>query len=449
MDELLKSEGLSSVLLSHSATIVADAARAALDDIRKKILSGVMVDVDESKIVSLVLDKLDSFLRPSLKRVINASGTILHTNLGRAVLAKEAVEALITAATGPVNLEFDLERGERGRREAHVEGLLLRLTGAEAATVVNNNAGAVLLVLNTLALNREVVVSRGELIEIGGSFRLPEIMDRSGAIMKEVGTTNRTRIEDYASAVTGSTALLFKAHRSNFEIKGFCEDVSLKELAALGGERGVPVVEDLGSGSLVDLSAYGIKREPVAGDSIRAGADIVTFSGDKLLGGPQAGIIIGKRELIDRINSNPMKRALRVDKLTIAALEATLRLYLEPEKLPNRLPVLMHLSRDIKETEAMALKAKELLERRLGSGYTVAVEEETSEAGSGSLPGFALPTKVLSITHPEKRPEQIFRGFLDSDPPILGRIRRDRFLLDLRTVERPEDVVPERPGKYL
>ncbi len=441
VDEVLRSDELTRVRQVYSAALTADATRGALDGLRKDALSGARPDLSLSNIARLVEGRIEALLRPSVMRVVNATGTILHTNIGRAILSEEAQKA-VARAGGSVNVELDLATGGRGERDAHVEALIKRLTGAEAACVVNNNAAAVLLTLNTCADGREVVISRGELIEIGGSFRLPEIIKKSGCILKEVGTTNRTHPKDYSGAVTDKTALLFKAHTSNYRVVGFTSGVSLKEIVRIGRNKGVPVVEDLGSGALVDLSSYGLPKEPLVSESIKDGADIVTFSGDKLLGGPQSGIIAGKKEFVDRIRSNPLKRALRADKLTIAGIEATLRLYLDPDKLVDRLPVLRHMTRGLPDIEGAAQKAKGLIKDALGTGYTVEVEDGESVVGGGSLPGHVIPTKVVAITHPTIKPEEIFRRFLGGTPPIIGRVNKDRFLLDLRTVEDAGDVVP-------
>jgi L-seryl-tRNA(Ser) seleniumtransferase len=321
---------------------------------------------------------------------------------------------------------------------------LTELTGAEAACVVNNNAAAVLLVLNTLAEGREVVISRGELIEIGGSFRLPEIIRKSGCALREVGTTNRTHRADYAGAVGPETGVIFKAHTSNYLIEGFTAEVDFAELVGVGRDHGVPVVEDLGSGSLVDLSEWGLPGEPVVREIVAAGADAVTFSGDKLLGGPQAGLVVGTREVMDRVNANPLKRALRPGKLTLAALEATLLLYRDTGTLAARLPALRHLARGVAEIDAVAVEAARLLSEGLGAGYTVDVADGESVAGGGSMPGVKLPTRVVEVTHEESSPEEIFEMFLAADPPVVGRITGGRFILDMRTIEDPAMVVPRK-----
>lgn len=442
VDGLLKDPVLSGPLSEHGARVVTEAVRKALDGLRSGVLDGTVSEVTEAGIIALVMSNIAHLTSPSIRRVINATGTIIHTNIGRAILSSEAAEAVTSAALSNTNLEFDLATGGRGDRDVHVEELIKRLTGAEAATVVNNNAAAVLLTLNTLAESKEVIVSRGELIEIGGSFRLPEIIKKSGCVMVEVGTTNRTHPADYLRAITQETALIFKAHTSNYRVVGFTAEVGLSDLAVLGRKHSVPVVEDLGSGSLIDLASYGLPDEPVAGESIRAGADIITFSGDKLLGGPQAGIIAGKKELIERIRRNPLKRALRADKLTLAGLEATLRLYLDPARLASRLPTLRYMTRGIGEIEAVALRAAELLRAFLGEGFTVSVEPDESVVGAGAMPGRHIPTMAVSVSHSVLGPDEIAARFLSAKRPIIGRINRERFILDMRTIDDESDVVP-------
>ncbi len=373
--------------------------------------------------------------RPALRPVVNATGVILHTNLGRAILAKPAVEALERAARSAVNIEFDLERGERGDRDAIVERELCALTGAEAATVVNNNAAAVLLALTALAAAREVIVSRGELIEIGGSFRMPDVMAASGARLREVGTTNRTHPRDYAVAIGPDTALLMKVQPSNYRVVGFTSEVSLQELVGIGREHGIDVIEDLGAGALVDLSAFGLPHEPVVADRIAAGASLVTFSGDKLLGGPQAGLIVGRRELIEKLKAHPLKRALRCDKLTLAALEATLRIYLRAEDPARELPTLRLMRRRPAELRIVAERVREILAERLGAEFAVDAIDAESEIGSGSLPAERLESVAVRVTHPRKSAQAIARIFRRAG--IIGRITADAFQLDMRTIEDP------------
>ncbi len=373
---------------------------------------------------------------PKLCRVVNATGVVLHTNLGRALLAEAAIEAVTMAAASPTNLEYDLSSGSRGDRDTIIEDELCELTHAEAATVVNNNAAAVLLVLNTLAAGREVIVSRGELIEIGGSFRLPDVMLSGGVRLREVGTTNRTHLHDYEKAIGPETALLLKVHPSNYRIVGFTHEVGIAELAALGRRHNVEVVEDLGSGALIDLSLYGIAREPIVGDSIAAGAGLVTFSGDKLLGGPQAGVIVGRRQLVERLRRSPLKRALRCDKMTLAALEATLRLYRRHD-VEKALPTLRFLRRSLEEIQLVADRGRVTLQRRLLPQFKIDVTDGESEIGSGALPTVRLKTRVIRVSHPSMSPEAIAAMFRRARPPVIGRINDDAFLIDCRTIEDP------------
>jgi L-seryl-tRNA(Ser) seleniumtransferase len=395
-------------------------------------------NIDRASIIDAVADAVEKSIAtdaPMLLPVVNATGVILHTNLGRAILAESAVEAAAEAARSAVNLEYDLETGERGDRDAIVEDELRALTGAEAATVVNNNAAAVVLALNSLAEGREVIVSRGEMIEIGGSFRLPDVMIKSGARLREVGTTNRTHPRDYADAIDTDTALLLKVHPSNYRVVGFTSGVTLSELVEIGREREIDVMEDLGSGALIDLSAYGLPREPIVSERVATGAGVITFSGDKLLGGPQAGIIVGKRELIDRIKRNPLKRALRCDKLTLAALSATLRLYLRSANLASELPTLKFLGRSLGEIHSIAPRAREVLSERLGAEFTIEIIESTSAVGSGAMPEEELQSVALTVSHPERSPDSIAAMFRRAR--IIGRIADGAFQLDLRTVEDP------------
>ncbi|GAB1411828.1 L-seryl-tRNA(Sec) selenium transferase [Candidatus Desulfobacillus denitrificans] len=395
VDRLLSEAALQSLVAEHGRTVVTDAVRAELTFARESVKGGAALPANDA-IVAAVTGRVAAHMRPRLQPVFNLTGTVLHTNLGRAVLPESVVEAVARAARAPCALEYDLDGGGRGDRDELVEGLLRELTGAEAATVVNNNAAAVFLLLNTLAQRKEVVVSRGELVEIGGAFRVPDIMRRAGAKLVEVGTTNRTHLRDFDEAVDAKTAMVMKVHTSNYAVQGFTAAVPEGELAQLAHARGVPFVVDLGSGTLVNLEQWGLPHEPTPRDSIAAGADLVTFSGDKLLGGPQAGLLVGRRELIAKIKKNPLKRALRAGKLTLAALEATLALYRDPERLPQRLEALRLLTRLETEIRAQAGRLLPHWQAALaGWPLDAAIEPTLSQIGSGSLPVDRLPSVAL------------------------------------------------------
>ncbi len=372
----------------------------------------------------------------SLRKVINVTGTVIHTNLGRSVLSYDAISSIKQACSSYVNLEYDVASGHRGHRDRVTENLIKELTGCEASTVVNNNAAAVLLCLNTLARGKEVIASRGELVEIGGAFRLPEVMRNSGAILREVGTTNRTYIDDYREAVNENTAMLMKAHTSNYKIEGSTWSASIEELVALGREHDLPVVEDLGSGALVDLSEYGLPREPLVRDSIDAGVDVVTFSGDKLLGGPQAGIIVGRQDVINRIRSNPLMRCVRVGKMTIAALDATLRLYVNG--MEKNIPTLASLTRPIEEIRAVAEDVSTKLKAILGDLATVSVEDGASQVGSGSLPVESIRSVYVVIQPTTVSVDKLAALFRSGEVPVVGRIHEDRLLMDMRTIQQED-----------
>ena len=446
VDSLLTHEKGQSLLARFNREYVVRLCRAVLNEIRTAVREGRVTQTtvfEEDAILTQLEERLDWRRAPRLDRVVNATGTVLHTNLGRALLPQPAVEALRLAASHPVNLEYDLARGERGKRGEIIEQILTDLTGAEAATVVNNNAAAVLLALNTLAEGREVIVSRGELIEIGGAFRIPEIMAKSGAILREVGTTNRTHPEDYEKAIGERTALLLKVHTSNYKIVGFSSEVGLTELVAIGRTHTIPVMEDLGSGALVDLSRYGLPKEPLVAERIALGADIVTFSGDKVLGGPQAGLVVGKKAWVRQMAGNPLHRAVRAGKLTIAALEATLRLYQRSADIVQEIPTLKAFARPLEEIEEMGRRCLPPLQQALGATFRLSLEDSTSQIGSGALPTEELPTKVIAIECDGTGAERIAERFRAARPPILGRVRDGRFLLDLRTIFDSEDLIPK------
>ena len=444
LDRLLNQPALGELLAHHGRTQVKSALRAHLNDLRREALSGSLnpASLGDDHVAAVLEQKLGAATKPQLRSVFNLTGTVLHTNLGRAVLPEEAVRAVVQAMSTPVNLEYDLDSGRRGERDAVVEQLLCELTGAEAATIVNNNAAAVLLILSALAARREVIVSRGELIEIGGSFRIPDIMRQAGAKLIEVGTTNRTHLSDYADALGPRSALLMKVHTSNYVINGFTNSVGADELAKLGRTSSVPVVVDLGSGSLVDLAPWGLPKEPTVRDTIMAGADLASFSGDKLLGGPQAGLIVGRADLIAKLKKHPLKRALRVGKLTLAALEPVLSLYRAPEFLSERLTTLRQLTRPAGAMQAQAVRLQPIVQKALGLAYEVADGAMNSQIGSGALPVDRLPSHGLAI-----RPAGGKRGGLDRleallralPRPVIGRITDKTLWLDLRCLEPAEE----------
>jgi L-seryl-tRNA(Ser) seleniumtransferase len=412
-----------------------DAIRAALADARAALQAGGDFVPTVEDIAAQALAHLEEEDRSTLRPLFNLTGTVLHTNLGRAALAEAAIEAAVEAMRNAVALEFDLETGKRGDRDDHVRALLCSSTGAEDATVVNNNAAAVLLCLNTFASGREAVVSRGELIEIGGAFRMPEIMARAGARLVEVGTTNRTHPADYIAAVNAETGVILKVHTSNYRIQGFACEVGTRELSAIAKKAGVPLLHDLGSGALIDLAAYRLEREPTAREALAEGADIVTFSGDKLIGGPQAGFIVGKRELMAAVNRNPMKRALRVDKIRLAAIEATLKLYRDPDRLAERLPTLRFLARLRHEIEASAGRVLPHVVRAIGEAFAVELCECWSQIGSGALPVETIASVGLSIRGSAgggRVIEDLARRLRALPTPVVGRIERGRLVLDLR-----------------
>jgi L-seryl-tRNA(Ser) seleniumtransferase len=436
VDRVLAEPAVETLIGAWGRTRVTQAAREAIDSARAAIRSGeTRRGGDWPSRIAAIIERGQT---PSMRRVINLSGVISHTNLGRARLADEAVQAAAMAGANNVNLEYSLEKGERGDRDSLVEGLIMRLTGVEAATVVNNNAAAVLLALNTLSMGRRTIVSRGELIEIGGSFRLPEVMEKSGAILAEVGTTNRTHLDDYEKAITAQTALVLRAHTSNYRVVGFTTRPDLSELAALCKSRGLPLMEDLGSGALIDLSTLGLPREPTVAETIKAGVDVVTFSGDKLLGGPQAGLIAGRRELVDRIRKNPLRRALRPDKMILAALEATLRLYLSPETAAEKIPTLRHLSRPLAQVRRTADRAAAILRVFFGAGAEVTVMDDVSRAGSGALPEVDVPSVCVAITSQTMNPNQLAAWFRARRVPVIGRVEGGLFRLDMRALDDPE-----------
>jgi L-seryl-tRNA(Ser) seleniumtransferase len=431
------------LLDAHGRAAVTAAIREMQAQVRAELaqIAGEDRLLDEAALVARVASLLEHRSHSSLRRVFNLTGTVLHTNLGRAPLPQEAIDAMVAVASEPSNLEFDLDTGKRGDRDRHTESLLCELTGAEAATVVNNNAAAVMLVLNTLARRKDVLVSRGELVEIGGSFRIPDVMTRAGCRLIEVGTTNRTHLDDFANAIGPSTGLVMRVHHSNFVMAGFVAQANPAELAALAHARELALAVDLGSGTLVDLERFGLPHEPTPAESLRQGADLVTFSGDKLLGGPQAGIIVGKASLIERIKRNPMKRALRLDKVSIAALSAVLDLYRNPDGLAQRLPTLRLLTRSYENILAATRRLLPTLSAALGSSAQVTLVACKSVIGSGSLPSNELPSAGFEIRPLAPRREatlalnNIVEQLRRLPIPVIGRIHHDALLLDIRCLE--------------
>jgi len=445
LDRLLRSDALVQALRVYGRDEVTHVLRVHLARLRESALAGDLEakQVDDEAVAAALAQELEARHRPRMRPVFNLTGTVLHTNLGRSPLPEAAVDAVVRAMRAPVNLEFDLETGRRGDRDDVVADLLCELTGAEAATVVNNNAAAVLLLLNTLAPKRECVVSRGELVEIGGAFRIPDVMRSAGAKLVEVGTTNRTHAADYADAINTRTALLMKVHASNYAISGFTHSVPLEELAAIARERGLPVAVDLGSGSLVDLQKWGLPNEPTVRATVAAGADLVTFSGDKLLGGPQAGIIVGRKDLIRRLKRNPLKRALRVDKLTLAALAAVLDLYRAPEFLDARLAALRLLSRPADAIAAQSARLQPALQRAVGAAFTVTAVSMASQIGSGALPVDLLPSHGLVVRPATAKGGGLVRieSVLRALPrPVLGRLVDKALWLDLRCLDEADEA---------
>ncbi len=425
-------------------TVVKGSIRSVLEQTRNLIIKEGKNKISNASLISEILEHASMILTPNLVPVVNATGVVIHTNLGRSLLCDEALNNIKTIAAGYSNLEFNLEKGKRGIRYTAVDNILCELTGADAAMAVNNNAGAVLLCLDTLARGKEVIVSRGELVEIGGSFRIPDVMTKSGAVLKEVGTTNRTHLRDYKSGITDNTGLLLKVHTSNYKIQGFTSSVALEELVTLGKETNIPVMQDLGSGTLIDLSEYGLGNEPTVSQSLKSGADIVTFSGDKLLGGPQTGVIAGSRQAIEKIKSNPLTRALRIDKLTLAALEATLGLYRDEIKAINNIPTLKMLTMPFEEIADKAEKMYEIFKNTVKDTAVIELIDLYSKSGGGAFPELSLPTKCITVKPLNMSVANLEKKMRMYNPPVIGRIENNRFIMDPRTIQNGEELIISR-----
>jgi L-seryl-tRNA(Ser) seleniumtransferase len=434
-------------------SVLVRSIRLVVENLRNIILDNQPNFTDEkltnSEILNKIKERVHKMMTPNLTRTINATGVVVHTNLGRSLLADDAIENLLTIAGRYSNLEFDLSKGTRGSRYSIVEDILCEISGAESAMVVNNNAGAVFLSLETIAKGKKVIVSRGELVEIGGSFRIPDVMAKSGGILREVGTTNRTHLKDYENAIENDTALLLKVHTSNYSVVGFTADVSLESLVDLGAKYKIPVMEDLGSGTFVDFSQFGLLKEPTVQESVKTGADIVTFSGDKLLGGPQAGIIVGKNNFIEKIKNNPINRALRIDKLTLAALESTLRHYRNIEKEMDAIPTLRLMTLPLDHIESNAKTLFEMLENIDDPRLSVSLIDIFSRPGGGSLPLLKLPSKGVGVKVQGISTSAVEKQMRNNECPIIGRIEEDLFIMDLRTILDDELQLIENAFKHM
>ena len=442
IEKLLNTQEILDLQATYTRPLVTEILRAVVADIRAEILSGNYTQLPaHTEYAERTRQKIAAKTAPRMRPVVNATGTVTHTNLGRSLLTDDACEAIQQAAQNYVNLEYDIETGKRGHRDRITEPLLQQLTGCEASTIVNNNAAAVLLALQTVARGKEVIVSRGELIEIGGAFRIPDVMAASGAILREVGTTNRTHLRDYAEAINENTGLLLKVHPSNYKILGFTATPTMAEITELGAQQGIPTMEDLGSGALIDMTTYGLPHEPLVGERIASGVDIVTFSGDKLLGGPQAGIIVGKAEWIEKMRKNPMMRALRVDKLIIAGLAATLQRYcIDSTTAAQQFPMLNRYTRSIETLHAVAEELKAQLQDIFAQKVDIQVSETYGQIGSGALPVETLPSVALVLESAHISAEMLATQFRNATIPIIGRIKDRLFWLDLRTVYEREQT---------
>ncbi len=454
VDRLLGSSAVVALIARFGRALTTDTIRELLQAQREKLSQNAgAFDFDEARFVAACENELTQQTQPSLRPVFNLSGTVLHTNLGRAQMPQSVADAVMTAMTRPVNLEFDLGGGARGERDTHVEKWITKLAGGDGAVVVNNNAAAVYLALNSLGAKKEVIVSRGELIEIGGAFRIPDIMKRAGVKLVEVGTTNRTHLKDFSDAITPRTAAIMKVHTSNYVVQGFTASAPEVELAALAHEHGIPYIVDLGSGMLVNLEDYGLPHEPTPREALANGADLVTFSGDKLLGGPQAGLLVGKKDLIARIRKNPMKRALRVDKMTLAALDALLRLYTNPDKLREEVTTIRLLTRTRADIRVQAERVLPHVQAALADKAVATIIDTGSQIGSGSLPVDSLPSAGIGIQSVGKSKssfaDKLSRAFRSLPVPVIGHIKDGAFVLDLRCLDHEDEFVAQLPQLHL
>jgi L-seryl-tRNA(Ser) seleniumtransferase len=438
VDEILKSKQGLEWLKAHPRRYVLQAIRETIDSRRKEIIEGLPVDFSEEVMIANIENIIEKLSSYSLRPLINATGVVIHTNLGRSILSERVIENIRRVSESYSNLEYDIEEGKRGKRYTHIKRILREVTGAEDALIVNNNAAAVMLCLSTLAKDKEVIVSRGELVEIGGSFRMPEIMAASGAILREVGTTNKTHLYDYEKAINENTSLILKVHKSNFRVMGFSEEVFIEDIVNFGRKHQIPIMFDLGSGCLMDLRPFGIRDEPVVKDIVKSGIDITTFSGDKLLGGPQCGLIVGKREYLEKIQGNPLTRAMRIDKLTLAGIEATLMEYIDEEKAVRNVPTLKMLLQKPEELRGRANKIAKRLKREIQNAH-IRVISDSSRAGGGALPEVDLPTYAVSIKSDEVSAIEFKERLRKGTPPIIARIKEDSLIIDARTV-RDKDL---------
>ena len=446
VDNILSVSDTKKLLEKFPRNIVVEAIRTVLHELRRSINEATeeelgSITIEEDELIPIISKLVEKIMTPSLRKVINATGVIIHTNLGRAPLSGQALDSLKKLSEGYSNLEYDLIKGRRGDRQIHVSALLTTITNAEDAMVVNNNAAAVLLALNSLANGQEVIISRGQLIEIGGSFRIPDVISSSGAIIREVGTTNKTRLSDYQKAITDETAIILRAHTSNYRIVGFAEQVSLSDLVKLGHQYNIPIMDDLGSGVLLELGVEGFEDEPTVKSSVEAGADVITFSGDKLLGGPQAGIILGKSELVEKMRTNPLARALRVDKMILVALETTLRLYLNPKMARSQIPVIQMITCPIGKVARMSRSIEGRLKEELGNKCDIDIKKDYSKVGGGALPLLDLETRVVTLSPNTISSDKLALKLRSLSVPIIVRIDKDMLIIDPRTLLPGEDEI--------